>query len=251
MDDVIQYRDRRFDTLTGGSDLLSNWEMLPEAGGEAPVFDQATQDCMDMLRTKIAATMQENNWKTLAITAPTSGCGTTTMAVALAMGLSRYTDMRVALFDLNLRKPGVARLLGLKGTFVVTDFLGGTAPDADHHLVRKGTNLAIAPNTILVADPAPILHAAPASAAMALMQTQLAPDYVILDLPPMLEHDDLLGVLPMVDCVLLVLGAERSSLGEADACERELSGRGKLLGVVLNRCRIGLRDIDVGIGRAT
>ena len=63
-----------------------------------------------MLRTKIAATMQANSWSTLAITAPTAGCGTTTMAVALATGLARQRDTQVTLLDLNLRKPGVARI---------------------------------------------------------------------------------------------------------------------------------------------
>ncbi|MBI4046584.1 MAG: exopolysaccharide biosynthesis protein, partial [Devosia nanyangense] len=33
---------------------------------------------IDMLRTRVAAMMEEKGWKTLAVTSPTAGCGKTT-----------------------------------------------------------------------------------------------------------------------------------------------------------------------------
>ncbi|WP_062630055.1 CpsD/CapB family tyrosine-protein kinase [Devosia sp. Leaf64] len=258
MDDMIRNRDRSFDDnanrvsdgylRTNGEGRLS-WPMLRRAEFEATSADQASrgaaaQSAFDMLRTKIAATMQANSWSTLAVTAPTAGCGTTTLAVALATGLARQRDTRVTLLDLNLRRPGVARMLGLKGQFDIADFLNGVASTEDA-VVRRGDKLAIVPNTSSMADPTEVLHSASVAAAVETVQQDLAPRFIIFDLPPMLEHDDLLGFLPFVDCVLLVLGAEQSSLGQADACERELSGRNKLLGVVLNKCRLGLGEFDV------
>ena len=53
----------------------------------------------------------------------------------------------------------------------------------------------------------------------------------------MLPSDDVLAFLPAVDTVLLIAAAEQSSLNEIDVCERDLDAHGKLLGVVLNKCR--------------
>ena len=74
---------------------------------------------------------------------------------------------------------------------------------------------------------------------MAELRSQLKPDILILDMPAMLGSDEVLACLPLVDCVLLVAEAERTSFGEVDLCERELAARTNLLGVVLNKCRHG------------
>ena len=233
----------------GSRDLRISWPMLRRAETSAVASNQAVvgplaQGAVDMLRTKVAATMQENKWTTLAVTAPTARCGTTTLAVGLATSLARQRETRVLLFDFNLRKPGIARQLGLKGQFNIGDLLDGSADTRDC-LVRRSDNFAIAPNSNAIVNPAETLYSTAAAAAVQRVQAQLAPNFVIFDFPPMLEHDDLLGFLPFVDQVLLVLGAERTSFGQADVCERDLSGRGKLLGVVLNQCQLGLGAYDV------
>ena len=258
MDDMIETRDFRFsmpDDLNatsysgGDSGTRLSWPMLRRgemsASAVSPAaLGQAAQSAVDMVRTKIASSMQDNKWTMLAVTAPTARCGTTTMAVALAASLARQRDTRVILFDFNLRRPGIAKMLGLKGHFAIANLLDGTA-GARECIVRHSDNLAIAPNSNSVVDAAETLFSGTAMSAVQRVQTQLAPNFMIFDLPPMLEHDDLLGFLPFVDQVLLVLGAERSSFGQTDACERELSGRGKLLGVVLNQCQLGLGEYDV------
>jgi len=43
--------------------------------------------------------------------------------------------------------------------------------------------------------------------------------------------------LPNVDCVILVVAAEYSTLGEVDICEQELAANTNIAGVVLNKCR--------------
>lgn len=69
------------------------------------------------------------------------------------------------------------------------------------------------------------------------LKPKLAPDVVIFDLPPMLANDDVAAFLPNVDCAILVVAAEQTTRAEVDLCERELSQKTNLLGVVLNKCR--------------
>jgi Mrp family chromosome partitioning ATPase len=60
---------------------------------------------------------------------------------------------------------------------------------------------------------------------------------MIFDLPPMLVSDDTTAFLKNVDCVLLIAGAEISTISQVDACEREIAEHTNVLGVVLNKCR--------------
>jgi MinD-like ATPase involved in chromosome partitioning or flagellar assembly len=69
------------------------------------------------------------------------------------------------------------------------------------------------------------------------LKQRFNPDVLICDLPPMLASDDVAAFLPNVDCVILVVEAEADTLGQVDACERELAAQTNVLGVVLNKCR--------------
>lgn len=57
---------------------------------------------------------------------------------------------------------------------------------------------------------------------------------VILDLPPLLPSDDVIAVLPQIDCVLLVVAAGLSKVSEVEECTRHLQSS-QLLRVVVNK----------------
>ena len=69
------------------------------------------------------------------------------------------------------------------------------------------------------------------------MEQILRPDLVLLDMPPILEYDDLNAILPHVDGVLLVADGTHTQARHIEECERLIKKRSKLLGVVLNRAR--------------
>ena len=82
-----------------------------------------------------------------------------------------------------------------------------------------------------------LLQNAEAAKALKGLKQKLDPDFIVLDLPPMLSTDDVMAVLPNVDCVILVAAAEATTRSEIDMCELELSQKSNVLGVVLNKCR--------------
>jgi Mrp family chromosome partitioning ATPase len=191
---------------------------------------------VDILRTKVIQTMREKNWSTLVVTSPSAGCGKTTLALNLAFSLAREADVRLGILDFDLRQPGIARLLGMTQSYVIEKFLRREAPTSES-LVRHDRNLAIAPNTKAVVRAAELLQELVYSPLLAETRRRLGLDILILDMPPMLANDDVIAILPAVDSVLLVAAAEHSSFNEVDVCERGLTDAGKLLGVVLNKCR--------------
>ena len=66
-------------------------------------------------------------FKSLAFTSPQSGEGKTTTAVNTAIALGKGGRNRVVLVDADLRRPGVAAMLGLRANKGLTDVVDGHA----------------------------------------------------------------------------------------------------------------------------
>ena len=188
----------------------------------------------DMLRTRLITALKANGWRRVAITSPTAGCGKTFCAINLAISLSRLQAVRTVLLDLDLRAPGIAGALGLQPTAPMSDLLTG-ARDMHAHLVRIGGNLALGLNDTPIPDSAETLQAPQTARALKAMQLDLRPDVVLYELPPALGHDDLFAFLPQIDAVLLIADGTHTTAEDISACERILSDRTPLLGVVLNK----------------
>ena len=190
----------------------------------------------DILRTKILRTMRRNNWVSLGITSPTAGCGKTTMTTNIAFSLAQQSEIRTVLVDLDLRRPAVARMIGLKSPGSLAELMQGrrTIPES---FVRYGENLAIGTNGQPVANSAELLMQATTAESVGAIKRAFLPTVILYDLPPMLQTDDAMAFLPHLDCVLLVAGAEKSRLDEVDKCEKDLSEVTNVLGVALNMCR--------------
>jgi len=190
----------------------------------------------DILRTRLLHAMQERGWTKIAITSPTHGCGKTFVAANLALSLARRPSSRTVLLDLELRQPGLAKLLGLQDIGPLRDFLSNDQP-LESHFRRIGRTLALGLNSTPMADAAETLHEPSTAQSLAAMMAQLDPDMVIIDAPPVLVNDDVLALLPQVDAVLLVIDGTKTTADEVRACERLFADQCPLMGVVLNRAQ--------------
>ena len=190
----------------------------------------------DMLRTKVLQLLRQNKWDTVLITSPTPQCGKTLVSLNLAFSLANQKDCRTLLVDLDLHRPQIGALLGVRDAPPLEDFLAKRI-GAEQAFRRYGENIAIAPNGRPVTLAAELLQSPGATRAVRSLKPKLAPDVVIFDLPRMLANDDVAAFLPNVDCAILVVAAEQTTRAEVDLCERELSQKTNLLGVVLNKCR--------------
>lgn len=190
----------------------------------------------DILRTKILRTMRRNNWVSLGITSPTAGCGKTTMSVNIAFSLAQQPELKTVLVDLDLRRPAIARMIGLKSPGSLAQLFQGQRT-LQESFVRYGDNLAIGTNSQSVSNSAELLMQATTAESVAAMRRAFLPTVIVYDLPPMLQTDDAMAFLPHLDCVLLVAGAEKSRLDEVDKCEKDIAEQTNVLGVALNMCR--------------
>lgn len=188
----------------------------------------------DQLRGRVLQVMRIRGWRRIGIAAPTPGCGATTTAVNLALSLARRSSRRVLLLDLAVGAPGISRCLGQEVGGSFADWLSGEAPVNDHFL-RLGLNLALGIGSEPVEDGAMSLEDPECAARLGAITAALAPDVEILDLAPLLGTEEGVAALRLVDGVVVVASAGRTTAEELAECRR-LVGEESFAGVVLNRC---------------
>ena len=189
----------------------------------------------DILRTEVLHSMDEQEWKILAVTSPTSGCGKTLVAINLALSIGRQPDRQVLLADFDLRKPQVAANLGLKSRDGLNAVIDGRV-ELDRAVlpIQAGNSslevLPTAPN----ANAADLIDASGFQGALKAVAEYARSRIIILDLPPLLMGHDVISVLPQVDCVLLVGAAGVSTVSDIEECEKHLQ-TSHLVRFVLNK----------------
>ena len=227
-------------------DLEESWLAIPQFEPDNKHFrknriitlvcEDPVYTSFDIMRTKLLATMKQKGWRSLAITSPNPHCGKTLVSANLAFSFARQKEIRSILVDIDLRRPQLAKTLGLKPGPSVASFLSGFG-EITSQFVRFDKNLAIGASTNAQKHSAELLANSQTRKSIDTLCDQLQPDIIIYDMPPLMASDDTLAFLPNVDCTLLVVEAEKTTIHEVDETEQTLAEKSNLLGVVLNKCR--------------
>lgn len=191
----------------------------------------------DQLRTRMLSHMRAAGHKRVAITAPTRGCGSSTVTANLALSLARQSDLRVMVLDLNLRHPSLIRLFDLHAAGPRFSVLLGHRRNFDSTCLRIGDNLGLSLNPTPMDDAAERLAHAKTAALLDHIDRDFAPDITLLDLAALSPMDDAVAGLALADCALLVARADVSTRADVDIAERTIAEHSTCLGVVLNGCR--------------
>lgn len=199
----------------------------------------------DVLRTRILQQAKANNWRRIAVTSPTPGCGKSTMVLNLGFSLARQHDQRTILADVDMRRPSLAKKLGITDKLRFSRVLAGQEPFEDNAR-RLDNNLIISTNTQSVSGAAELLQSDAAALALDEISARYDPTIMLFDTPPLLAGDDTMAFLSKVDAVILLAAAEHSSIKQIDACERDIASQTNVMGIVLNKCRYMDRDSSYG-----
>lgn len=190
---------------------------------------------IDLLRTQVLHKMEENGWRTLAITSPTPESGKTVVAINLAMSIARHTQKTSMLVDFDLRRPSVADYLGIQHyNKSLIAALKGKAKLSEMMINPGIRHFVVLPTAKPVANPAEALASKRVSALIKDLKERYDSRIVIFDLAPLIGIDDALSVLPQIDCVLMVVGNGCSTRREIEESMRYLQPT-NLLGVVYNK----------------
>ena len=189
---------------------------------------------IDLLRTQVLQAMEENGWRTLAITSPTPEAGKTVLAVNLAMSIAHHTTKTALLVDFDLRRPRVGSSLGLPMDKALNELLKGEAWLEEVLVNPTLPRFVVLPTREPIPMSTEMLSSPKVNSLISDLRDRYDSRICIFDLPPLLSSDDALTVLPKFDCVLLVVANGVNSKKDIEDCLHHLATT-NLIGAVLNK----------------
>ncbi len=198
------------------------------------LIHNANSSIFDSLRTQVLQKMEENNWQSIAIVSPTPESGKTLVSINLAMSIARLPQKTAILVDFDLRRPKVASCLGIHTEKSMNEYLEGKANIEDILINPTIQRLVVMPTMNPISRASEELSSSKVAALIVELKERYESRIVVFDLPPLLNADDTMIVLPQVDCVLMVVANGVSTPTEIED-SLHLIPKDKLVGVVYNK----------------
>jgi non-specific protein-tyrosine kinase len=186
-----------------------------------------------MLRTHI---LQQTGGKgnTIMVTSAVPGEGKTLTAINLAFTFAREYKQTALLVDCDLKHQQIHERLGYPSDMGLADYLIDDVPFSDLVVWPGVEKLTVISGGKTVQDRSELLGSLGMKNLVADMKNRYHDRYVIFDVPPLLSCADSLAFAPLVDYVLVVVQAGKTSLQDVNKALKLLPGE-KVLGLVMNR----------------
>lgn len=191
-------------------------------------------DHYKVLRAQIMQKTKEKGWNTLMVTSAQPGEGKTLTAINLAITLAKEFNQTVLLVDCDLRKQDIHKRFGYKSDRGLGDFLLNGCSLNEIISWPGVEKMTLISGGQIIQDTTELLGSPQMKSLVAEMKERYADRYVIFDLPSLAVGADAMTFAPLVDGIVMVTQAGRSSVKEINTA-LELIPREKLLGFVLNR----------------
>lgn len=194
----------------------------------------ANAGVFDSLRTQILQKMEQNNWQTIAVVSPTPNSGKTLVSINLALSIAKLPQKTVLLADFDMRKPRVASYLGIDVKKSLNEYIEGNANIEDVLVNPNVQRLVVLPTMRRTEEPSKVLSSSRMTSLLEDLKERYHSRVIIYDLPPLLNVDDAMILLPKVDCILLVIGSGVSTPTEIQDALHFIP-KDRLLGTVFNK----------------
>jgi protein-tyrosine kinase len=223
---VIQYTKTK--TFSPSSAWLESNRVVDVSGSNAAAA------AFRVLRTQVLQRMVEHDWRSIAVISPGSKDGKTTTAINLAISLANDQRHTVLLVEFDLKRPIIAKRLGIDAEIGADDVLRGTArveeclyhPDGFDRFVVMPARARMDHSSEMLAGPR-------CREIVAELRARYPERILVFDLPPVLGADDALAFIPLVDCALIVVAEGSTPRADLVRC-LELLRNTPVVGTVLN-----------------
>jgi Mrp family chromosome partitioning ATPase len=207
-------------------------QTTPLAGVAAAVLDSRSvvTEHFRVLATKLQMKLRSERSPCIGVVSAAAGEGKTTVSIGLAHAFSRIGTSRVALIDCDLRKPALARYLGLEKVEGLGEWLDNRSEGIPLHR-HESAGFTMATAGELVSRRFELLGAPPMLGALEAARGSF--DVTLLDLPPLMPVADAVTLQDHLDGLLLVVRSRHCPTETLRAAVSRLR-EGTLLGAVLN-----------------
>jgi capsular exopolysaccharide synthesis family protein len=227
---------KRLTTLSGGDGKAESPALVTYA---RPKSEAA--EAYRALRTSILLSSFGAPPKVILVTSALPQEGKTTISANSALVLAQRGS-RVLLLDADLRRPGIAKLFGIKARGGLSTLISGVDKVEDVLLpFTKVPNLWILPAGPIPPQPAELLSSTIMKEYIARWRNEF--DHIVIDTPPCLSVTDAVVLSPEADRVILVVrSGQTTKPALRSACDLLLQVNARVMGIVLNA--LNLRSAD-------
>ena len=184
-------------------EVMAENHMLTEGKVESPVL----ADHYRMLRTRLLHKMKPLNATRVGVTSAAAKAGKSFTAINLAITIARASSDDVVLVDCDVRNPSIARGMGISCDVGLVDLLAETAEFKDVAFqISNLPNLKVVPGTLTpeLENRFELLTNG-IQGVFDLIQSYNPRATIVVDLPPVLVGDEVLGIAPHLDGFLLIV----------------------------------------------
>jgi len=195
------------------------------------------------LRTSILLSTAGRAPKSLLITSSLPSEGKTTTATNTAISLAQ-TGARVLIIDADMRRPRLHSIFNISNADGLSTLLSSELTDAEIDVVVKQdekSKLFLLPSGPIPPNPAELIGSEQMAALLKMLQNRFT--HIVVDSPPIASFTDGVLIASMVDGVILVVHAGKSSKQVVRRSRQLLNEIGaKIFGVVLNNVNLNSQD---------
>ncbi len=188
-----------------------------------------------VLRTQILRRRQGTGGNTIMVTSALPREGKTITAINLAFTFAREFQHTVLLVDGDLRKQSIHKYLGCAGEKGLIDYLADGSPVSELITWPGIEKMTLISGGRAFLESAEMLGSPRMKELIAEMKGRYPERYILFDVPPILTGADVLTLAPLVDYVIIVVQAGKTSMDDVKKAIQFLP-KEKILGFVLNRC---------------
>jgi len=187
-----------------------------------------------VLRTQVLQRTKCSGSNTIMVTSALPGEGKTLAAINLAFTLARDFQHTVLLVDGDLKKQSVHKYLGCASEKGLVDYLADGLPVSELITWPEIEKMTVISGGRSFHESAEILGSPRMKELIAEMKRRYPERYILFDVPPILTGADALTFAPLVDQVIVVVRAGKTSTDDVKKALQFLP-KEKILGFVLNR----------------
>ena len=228
--------------LVGGN----NEEMDDAANSELLIYADSRSSLAEayrQLRTSILLSTAGHAPKSLLITSSLPSEGKTTTATNTAISLAQ-TGAKVLIIDADMRRPRLHSVFNIENGDGLSTLLSTELTEQEILAVVKqdeGTKLNLLTSGPIPPNPAELIGSEQMANLLRILQSHFT--HVVVDSPPITSFTDGVLIASMVDGVILVVHAGKSSRQVVRRAKQLLSDVGaKIFGVVLNNVNLRSQD---------
>jgi protein-tyrosine kinase len=190
---------------------------------------------VNLLRAQVRKRLENRNINIIGVTSAEPDAGKSFVTANLALALSRIDGQQVLLFDFDLRRPTLARRMGIDSPIGMESWLAGETNDLQAIGRRFGTTgLAVFPVISQHAQASELISTARFDDLMGALADLPKSTIVLCDLPPAFVSDDAMTVVERLHAYIHVVEEGVTPRRQAEEL-RAMLEPAECLGVVLNR----------------